>query len=125
MIRLESQGSFRRTDAFLAKMRKRSILSVLNRYGKVGCDALANATPVDTGLTAGSWTYDVEQKRKTYSIVWRNTHTENGMVIALLIQYGHGTGTGGFVRGYDYINPAIKPIFDRIAADVWKEVTSA
>lgn len=125
MIRLESKGSFRRTDAFLDKMRKRSILSVLNRYGEAGCDALANATPVDTGLTAGSWTYDVEQKRKSYSIVWRNTHTKNGMVIAILLQYGHGTGTGGFVRGYDYINPAIKPIFDRIAADVWKEVTSA
>jgi hypothetical protein len=125
MIEIKSKGSFKKTDSFLRRMAKADIFSSLESYGQRGVDALSNATPRDSGLTAESWTFEVTHKRGLYSIVWHNTHVVEGRPIAILLQYGHGTGTGGYVQGRDYINPAIKPIFDQIAADVWKVVTSS
>jgi hypothetical protein len=125
MITVETKGSFKNMEAFLNRMSKGDIFAALNRYGQIGVSALASATPVDTGLTAGSWTFEVTKGGGSYSITWINTHQESGENIAILLQYGHGTGTGGYVAGRDYINPAIQPIFDQIANDVWKVVTSA
>nr|DAV33655.1 MAG TPA: type I neck protein [Caudoviricetes sp.] len=90
----------------------------------MGVDALSAATPKDSGKTAGAWGYEVKQSGKTYSIVWTNTNVVQGVPIAVILQYGHGTGTGGYVKGRDYINPAIQPIMNRIAEDVWKVVSS-
>ena len=125
MIEIKSKGSFSKTDAFLTRMAKGDIFSALASYGEKGVNALSNATPVRTGRTADSWTYTVEKKSGLYSIIWHNTNLVNGRPIAILLQYGHATGTGGYVQGRDYINPAIQPIFDQIAADVWKVVTSS
>ena len=98
-------------------------LSILDRYGKEGVRALSQATPTDTGLTAISWSYKVETSRSGAKITWYNTNIQNGVPIALILQYGHGTGTGGYVEGRDYINPAIQPIFDKLAEEAWREVT--
>jgi hypothetical protein len=125
MIEIKSKGSFQTTEKFLKRMDKGDIFASLASYGERGVNALSNATPTRTGQTAGSWTYTVEKKRGLYSIVWHNTHVVDGRPIAILLQYGHATGTGGYVQGRDYINPAIQPIFDQIAADVWKVVTSS
>lgn len=125
MISIESKGSFENTEKFLHRMSRGDISKVLAQYGDDGVRALSSATPVDSGLTAASWTFEVIRERGNYSIVWSNTNTRTGANVAVLIQYGHGTGTGGYVAGQDYINPAIRPIFDRIAADVWKVVTTS
>lgn len=124
-IRIESRGDFNETERFLQKMRHMNIMKILASYGDEGVVALANATPRDTGLTAESWSYRIEQHNGVYEIIWFNTNVVDGRPVAILIQYGHGTGTGGYVTGQDYINPAIQPIFDRIATDVWRVVTSA
>lgn len=125
MISLESKGSFKNTEAFLNKMAKGDIFRTLDGYGQAGVQALASATPTRTGLTAASWTYEVKKERGGWSISWRNTNMVDGTSVAILIQYGHGTGTGGYVQGRDFINPVIMPLFDKIAEAVWKEVTSA
>lgn len=125
IIKFESSGSFANTEKFLKAMSKGDIFSALEQYGRRGVDALRSATPVESGLTAALWSYEVEKTGSAYSITWSNTHSVGGVNIAIILQYGHGTGTGGYVKGRDYINPAIKPIFDKIADDVWKEVTSA
>ena len=96
----------------------------LEKYGLRGVDALSNATPHESGRTAGAWKFRVIPSKSHPRIEWYNTHIHNGQIIAVLIQYGHGTGTGGYVLGRDYINPALRPIFDQIAADVWKQVTA-
>jgi len=106
-------------------MSKDTLFSLLHRYGQMGVDALARSTPIDSGLTKAKWSYSVDQSRGKHSITWYNSNVEDGAVIAILLQYGHGTGTGGYVQGRDYINPAIRPLFDRIADEVWKEVTRA
>lgn len=124
MITISSKGSFRNTERRLKRMTHGEIGAVLERYGQAGVDALSNATPVRTGETADLWDYQVVRDSRSYSIVWTNSHVVNGVNIAILIQYDHGTRNGGFVQGRDYINPAIRPIFDKIAADVWKAVTS-
>lgn len=124
MISFESRGSTDKTEAFLKKMVKGDVYDILDRYGREGVAALANATPVDSRLTANSWYYEIVKSRGTYSIVWRNSHVVSGFPVAIMLQYGHGTRTGGYVAGRDYINPAMRPIFDRIANDVWKAVTS-
>lgn len=124
MITFSSKGSFKNTDAFLQRMSKGDIFNSLGQYGQRGVDALSNATPRESGETASSWYFKVSKKRGSYSISWYNRHIENGRPIAILIQYGHGTGTGGYVQGRDYINPAIQPIFDKIANDIWKVVTA-
>jgi hypothetical protein len=123
VITIDSKGSFANTDAFLNRMSKADIFAGLERYGQIGVNALASATPRDSGMTATSWTYEVKREHKSYSIIWSNTNVISGQVIAVLLQYGHATGTGGYVQGRDYINPAIQPIFDQIEAEVWKAVT--
>ena len=125
MITFESKGSFQNTEKFLKKMSSNDIFNSLHKYGRMGVAALASTTPVDTGLAASSWEYEIVRERGSYTIYWLNTNVENGANVAILIQYGHGTGTGGYVQGRDYINPAIQPIFDKIADDVWKEVKRA
>lgn len=105
-------------------MLKGDLFNDLDKYGLMGVDALSNATPRDSGETAQSWKYKIVHKKGRHGIEWYNTHTNQGMQIAILIQYGHGTGTGGYVQGFDYINPAIKPIFDNIAEEIWKKVKS-
>lgn len=125
MIILESTGSFKNTESFLNKMLKRDLYSNLDRYAKEGVAALARATPADSGLAASSWSYEIKIDAGGASIIWKNTDIENGFPVAIMLQYGYSTGTGGWVQGRDYINPAIKPIMDKIADAVWKEVTSA
>nr|DAV35597.1 MAG TPA: type I neck protein [Caudoviricetes sp.] len=124
MLYVTSQGDFSKTQKFLAKLARPNIIERLKVYGSMGVGALSAATPKDSGKTAGSWGYEVKQSGKTYSIVWTNTNVVQGVPIAVILQYGHGTGTGGYVKGRDYINPAIQPIMDRIAEDVWKVVSS-
>lgn len=125
MISFESSGSFRNTERFFSRMRRGEILRELDRYGQMGVDALASATPLDSGKTASSWGYEIQQSGKSFSISWINTNTNGSVNVAIILQYGHGTGTGGYVPGRDYINPAIRPVFDKIADGVWKVVTSA
>lgn len=123
MISFTSKGTFSKTTAFLTLMKREQIFSSLDEYGRRGVDALANATPVDSRLTADSWTYEIISKRGRHSIIFHNSHMIDGRPIAILIQYGHATGTGGYVEGRDYINPVIHPLFQQIADDVWKVVT--
>jgi len=125
MISTKVSGSFENTNKFLAYLQSREMFNSLESYGKKGVDALENATPTDTGLTARSWRYRIIKDRGRYTIEWYNTNVQNGSNIAILIQYGHGTGTGGWVQGRDYINPAIQPIFDQIANEVWEKVKRA
>lgn len=125
MIRFEQKGDFKKTTSFLKSMKERRFLSKLDRYGKEGVVALSSATPVNTGKTAASWYYDIEKTENSYSIVWKNSNVNNGVLIAVLIQYGHGTGWGGYVQGRDYINPAMRPIFDNIADSAWREVENS
>ena len=125
MISFTQKGSFKNTESFLAKMIKNDLVSQLDKYGAMGVAVLSSATPVESGLTAASWYYEIKKSRGNYTIEWKNSHTAGGTSVAILIQYGHGTGTGGYVQGRDFINPAIRPIFDQIATDVWKVVTSA
>lgn len=123
MIRFKHRGNFNKIEKWFNRISRHEYLNILNRYGNVGVQALAAATPVDTGETAKSWEFVIEHGRSRTTIYWSNTHMNDGVSIALILQYGHGTGTGGYVYGKDYINPAIKPIFDKIAEDLWKEVT--
>jgi hypothetical protein len=121
-ITFTEKGSFDNTERWLQKMKSGQLFATLSKYGSLGQNALSNATPTDTGLTAESWSFTIEQRPGYYSIRWHNSHIENGLPIAILIQYGHGTGTGGYVQGRDYIMPAIRPIFDQILAEAMKEV---
>ena len=123
IIQFKQKGDFSKTENFLKKLRKLDLDSVLDKYGKLGVDALSKATPVDTGKTAASWDYKIDKGKGVVTITWTNSNVNNGVPIALLIQYGHGTGTGGYVQGRDYIKPAIRPIFDELANALWEEVT--
>lgn len=122
MIKITSKGDFSNTFKFLERAKEVLHVSDLDKYGKEGVEALRRATPIDTGKTANSWNYRIEHDKNGVSIIWDNSNVKNGANIAILIQYGHGTGTGGYVQGRDYINPAIQPVFDSIAENVWKEV---
>lgn len=123
-ISFESRGSFQNTERYLDKLRKLELRRILEKYGQQGVDALAAATPVRTGLAARSWGYQVTRGIGGWTIAWTNSDQENGgFPVAVMIQYGHGTGTGGWVQGIDYINPALRPIFNQMADEVWKEVT--
>jgi hypothetical protein len=125
VIEITSQGSWDKTDRFLARLQGGSIFSTLDTYARRGVEALSGATPRKTGQTAGAWNYEIQKSGGNVTIFWTNNHLdEEGTPIAIMLQYGHGTGTGGYVQGRDYINPAIRPIFDEIANAVWKEVTS-
>lgn len=124
VITFKHRGNFNNTERFLKRAKKKEYLKILNRYGAIGVSALAGATPTRTGKTASSWTFEVELGSSQSKITFLNTNENKGVNIAIILQYGHGTGTGGYVAGRDYINPAIQPVFDRIAEDVWKEVTA-
>lgn len=123
MIKVTHKGSFKHTEAFLKRMQERRQVEVLKKYGPIGVAALSAATPVESSLTANSWDYRVIDKPGYFSIVWTNSNIEDGVPIAIILQYGHGTGSGGYIPGRDYINPAIRPIFDQMTADMWKVVT--
>lgn len=125
MISFNVTGDSSHTEAFLKSVSRLNILSIMDSLGAEGVAALTSATPVDTGLAAGSWSYDVNANNGVYTIYWTNTDVENDFPVAIMLQYGYATGTGGYVQGRDYINPAIKPIFDEIEEKVWRAVTSS
>lgn len=124
MITFRQKGDFSKATSYLEKLREKARLGVLDKYGREGVAALSSATPVDTGTTAASWFYTIERSSDSITIVFNNSNRNKGVMIAIILQYGHGTGTGGWVQGRDYINPAIQPVFDKIAEQVWKEVAS-
>lgn len=121
-LTVRQKGDFAKLTRYLIKAKKAVNLSDLERYGKEGVAALSSATPVDTGLTARSWYYEIEKTETSVSISFYNSNVQRGIPIAIILQYGHGTRNGGWVQGRDYINPAIQPIFDNIAERAWKEV---
>lgn len=123
MIHIKQRGGFDKTEKFLKKSFGRNYINVLEKFGQQGVAALSAATPVESGLTAISWSYEIIQNDSSISIVWKNSNVNKGVNIAIILQYGHGTRNGGFVSGRDYINPALKPIFDKMADAAWKEVT--
>ena len=125
MVIFRHKGNFDKLTIYLQKADKTARLSSLDKYGREGVAALASATPVDSGLTASSWYYEITRANGSVSINFNNSNIQNGVPIAIILQLGHGTGTGGWVEGRDYINPSIRPIFDRIANDAWREVTKA
>ena len=122
MITIKARGDFRKTESFFNRLIKADYLSILSKYGRRGVDALAAATPADSGKTASSWEYQIVDSGDSASIVWSNTNVNKGVNIAVILQYGHGTRNGGYVQGRDYINPAMQPIFDEIANEAWMEV---
>lgn len=124
MIRIKQKGDFRKTERFLDKLKRKGYLESLRKWGDEGVEALSIATPKDTGFTASMWRFEIEVTGTKARIVWRNDNINKDEVIAILIQYGHGTRNGGYVQGVDYINPAIKPIFDKIAKEAWEGVVS-
>lgn len=123
MISFTQKGDYKKTESYLKRLLKQDLTSILNRYGELGVEALAKATPVRTGKTAASWSYKIVQEKGKSTIIWSNSNIVNGVPIALILQYGHGTGTGGYVQGRNYIKPAIQPVFDKLAEELWKEVT--
>lgn len=123
-ISFTSKGDFSKTIKFLNKVKNVKISNILSKYGEIGVTALSQATPKDSGVTSRSWNYKIEVNNNNASIVWYNTNVVKGVNIAVILQYGHGTRNGGWVEGRDYINPAMKPVFDKIADQVWKEVTN-
>ena len=123
MIGFRQKGDFSKTENYLKRLKQNKILAILEKYGRDGVAALSSATPVDTGLTASSWYYKVDIRDGSASLIFCNSNIQNGIPIAIILQYGHGTGTGGWVQGRDYINPAIQPIFDALVKQAWGEVT--
>lgn len=123
MIRFRQKGDFSKATKYLEKAKKAAGMKDLSKYGKAGVAALSSATPVDSGLTASSWYYEIKNQNGRISIDFCNSNINDGVPIAIILQFGHGTGTGGWVQGRDYINPAIQPIFDKIADEAWREVT--
>lgn len=123
MIRIRQHGDFSKTLKYLEKTKSTSYLKILEAYGKKGVTALAAATPVDSGLTASSWGYTVTRKADGAVITFTNSNIVDGVPIAIILQYGHATRNGGWVEGRDYINPAIRPVFDELAENAWREVT--
>ena len=122
MISFTQKGDFSNLSSFLEKAKEAINIGELDKYGREGVNALASATPIDTGVTADSWYYKIDRKPGSITISFNNSNVNNGVPIAIILQYGHATGNGGWVEGRDYINPAIQPIFDKIANDAWKEV---
>lgn len=123
MISFRQRGDFSKTTRYLERVKEAIHLGLLDKYGREGVVALSSATPVESGLTASSWYYEIDNKSGSAAIIFYNSHINKGVPIAIILQYGHGTGTGGWVEGRDYINPAIQPVFDRLADEAWKEVT--
>lgn len=123
MISFSHKGDFSKLTRYLERAKEVFRLSDLDKYGREGVAALASATPLDSGRTADSWYYEIVHANGSITITFKNSHVNQGVPIAIILQYGHGTGTGGWVQGRDYINPAIQPIFDKIAENAWREVT--
>lgn len=123
MITFRQKGDFSKLTRYMERLKNAIRLGDLDKYGRAGVAALASATPVESGLTASSWYYEITHKKDSASIAFYNSNIQNGVPIAIILQYGHGTGTGGWVQGRDYINPAVRPVFDEIANNAWKEVT--
>ena len=124
-ISFDASGDFRNTERFLSKASKLDLMAALRGLAQAGVRALAAATPVESGATAASWGYEIKVSRGSSTITWTNSHTNAGVNVAIILQLGHGTGTGGWVSGRNYINPAIQPLMDQIAEDAWKVVTTA
>lgn len=122
MLKIRHKGNFSKTTKFLHHVLRFDYKTILNRYGKMGVQALSEATPRDSGRTAEAWKYDIEESSNGVSIVWSNENINDGVNIAVILQYGHGTNNGGYVVGRDYINPALQPVFDKMANTVWKEL---
>ena len=122
MIGFKNSGNFKNTEQLLARLPKINYEAILDKYGKEGVEVLASNTPLDSGTTASSWNYKIQRKATCISIIWTNSNIINGVPIAIIIQYGHGTRNGGYVQGRNYINPAIQPIMDKLASKVWEEV---
>ena len=123
MITFRQEGDFSKLTSFLEKFKELFNVGILDKYGRKGVEALAAATPIDSGETANSWYYRLENKNGSAAIMFCNSHIQNGVPIAIILQYGHGTRNGGWVEGRDYINPALQPIFDELAKEAWKEAT--
>ena len=123
MISFRQKGDFSKLTRFLERAKESVHAGDLDKYGRAGVAALSSATPVDSGKTAGSWSYEITNKNGSVTISFNNSNIQNGVPIAIILQYGHGTRNGGWVQGRDYINPAIQPIFDKIAEEAWREVT--
>lgn len=122
-VRVKHKGNFDKTTRFLNKASKFDPMPILERYGEIGVEELRNATPVDSGLTASSWYYEIEKTKDSYILHWANGNMVDGVNVAILLQYGHATKAGTYVPPNDFITPAIKEVFDRLAIQVWKEVT--
>jgi hypothetical protein len=124
LIKFTHRGNFDRTERFLKRAKDNDYISILTKYALQGLHALINSTPKDSGLTSDSWSYDIEIRKSGFSIYWKNKNLVNGIPVVILLQYGHGTRSGSFVEGRDFINPAMRPIFDSLSENLWKEVTS-
>lgn len=124
-ISFDARGDFRNTERFLRNVNKLDIMPALRGLAQAGVRALSSRTPIESGATAASWGYEIKVSKGSSTITWTNSHTNGGVNIAIILQMGHGTGTGGWVAGQDYINPAIRPIMDQIAEDIWKVVATA
>lgn len=122
MITFKQKGDFDKLNGFFERAKEVVRMGDLNKYGRAGVEALKSATPKDTGETANSWSYEIIRKEGKASIIWKNSNINDGVNIAIILQYGHGTGNGAYVEGIDYVNPAMKPVFDKIADEAWKEV---
>ena len=124
MIKFTHKGDFNNLEKFLIGISNKKYLRILEKYGNEGVHALESATPKDSGITAGSWSFEIESSGDSTTLHWVNSSTNQGVNIAVILQYGHGTGRGGYVTGIDYINPALRPVFDRLANEAWREVTT-
>lgn len=125
MLVITRIGHFERSKNMLVRSLNMDVRKILNDYGKQGVEALASATPKKTGKTAASWSYEISKTSTGWTVTWNNSNINKGVNIAIIIQYGHGTGTGAYVQGIDYINPAIRPVFENMASEVWREVGSS
>lgn len=123
MISFRHKGDFSKANKYFERVKEAAKIGVLDKYGRAGVAALSSATPVDSGVTTSSWSYNIKRQNGSVVIEFCNSHFNKGVPIAIILQYGHGTGTGGWVQGRDYINPAIQPIFDQIVEEAWREVT--
>ena len=123
MIKFKHKGDFSKTIKYMNNAKKAVDFKMLEKYAQQGVNALKAATPVDTGVTANSWYYEITKTKNSITINFNNSNVQNGVPIAIILQYGHGTRNGGYVKGRDYINPAIQPIFEKLTNDAWKEVT--
>jgi hypothetical protein len=124
VLTVRQKGDFRKSLTFFTHLKKRSIRPILEKYGRLGVERLEDATPKATGKTAASWSYEIKMDQSGATICWKNSNIVDGVPIAVILQYGHGTRNGGYVEGLDYINPAIKPIFEALADELWREVKS-